>query len=111
MTQRIALLGVITLAMLAACSKQAPPQPPAETNAVPPPVAAPAPVDEPIPVERAQKATGLLTLIDTRPECETFRTQLEDAGKVLTDKPMQSDIDKMNQVFADAHAAGCTRKP
>jgi len=111
MTQRIALLGVMALAMLAACSKQAPPEQPAATNAAPPPAAVPAPVDEPVPLERAQKATGLLTLIDTRPECEKFRTQLEDAGKVLTDKPMQSDIDKMNQIVADAHAAGCSRKP
>ena len=111
MTQRIALLGVMALAMLAACSKQAPPPQPAETNAIPPPAAVPAPVDEPVPLERAQKATGLLTLIDTRPECEPFRTQLQDAGKVLTEKPMQSDIDKMNQIVADAHAAGCSRKP
>jgi len=109
MTKRISLLGVMALAMLAACSKQAPPEQPAATDAVPPPVVA-AP-DEPIPIERAQKVAGLLTLIDTRPECEKFRTQLEDAGKVLTVAPMQSDINKMNQIVADAHAAGCTRKP
>lgn len=109
MTKRTSLLGVMMLAMLAACSKQAPPEQPAEANAVPPPVAPPP--DEPVPIERAQKVAGLLTLIDTRPECEKFRTQLEDAGKVLTVNPMQSDVNKMNQIVADAHAAGCSRKP
>ena len=105
MTKRLALVGVMTLAMLAACSKQAPPPPadddeaePAAREATPPP---------PPKMSREDMAKSLLDLIDTAPQCQQFRTQLEDGSKA---PPEQVSTDDLNRIVAQAYAAGCGKK-
>jgi predicted small lipoprotein YifL len=101
-----ALLGVILLATLAGCSKKSPTdeaaadkaaQPSAETKAMPPRKS------------HAEKAAGLLTLIDTAPQCQEFRDRLEAAGRTPDDQPLP--VDSMSMIVAEAHKAGCSKKP
>jgi hypothetical protein len=54
----------------------------------------------------AQKAAGLLALIDSAPQCQSFRTQLEEAGKSAN-----STGADLNAIVAKANEAGCTKKP
>ena len=99
------LAALLALALLAGCTKQAPPPPVDDEDAAP--VAAQPAV--PLPgMDRAEKAAGLLQLLDTDPRCEQFRSRLEEAGKTPADQPLAVD---MNQIVAQAHEAGCTRKP
>ena len=91
----------MAITMLAACSKSTPPEAPADA-ASPPAKTAPN-------VDRAKMAASLLDLLDTAPQCQSFRDQLEKAGRTPADVPL--DIDMMGQIVADAHAAGCSRKP
>jgi hypothetical protein len=95
MINRSELLGAILLALLAGCSK------------TPPPSAAPA-VDAspPAAMEPAQKAAALLTLVDTAPQCQSFRMQLEEAGKSA-----HSTGADLNAIVVKANEAGCTKKP
>ena len=106
--KRTGLMCVMAVAVLAACSK-APQQPvaPAAETAATPPAATTEPAAPPA-MDRAKKAEGLLTLIDTAPQCQTYRTQLEEAAKAPADSFTPID---MNQIVADAHAAGCSKKP
>ena len=108
MMKRTGLMCVIAVAVLAACSK-APQQAaaPAADAATTPPAATTEPAPPPA-LDRAKKAEGLLTLIDTAPQCQTFRTQIEEAAKAPADSVTPVD---MNQIVADAHAAGCGKKP
>jgi predicted Zn-dependent protease len=124
MMKRTGLLGVIVLALLAACSKTSPPDKTSvaeaakaastaaavtdsEQEAPPPPTAPQADTAPPAPaIDPAQKAAGLLALIDTAPQCQTFRTQLETAGKSPT-----STGAELNAIVAKAGEAGCTKKP
>lgn len=102
-----ALVGVIVLATLAGCAKKSPTdetaadkaaQPSAETKALPPKQS------------HAEKAAGLLMLIDTAPQCQQFRDQLEAAGRTPDDQPLSND--SMSMIVAEAYKAGCsTRKP
>jgi hypothetical protein len=104
MTKRLALVGVMTLAMLAACSKQAPP-PPADDEAE-----SPARVETPPPppkMSREDMTKSLLELIDTAPQCQQFRTQLEEGSKA---PPEQVSTDDLNKMVAQAYAAGCGKK-
>jgi hypothetical protein len=103
MSIRNASMGVLLLACVAACS---PKSPPAESGADPatPPAAQPAQL--PPPVDRATKAAGMMELLDTAPNCQSFRDQLEAAGKTPADKPLQTE---MAQIVAQAHQAGCTK--
>ena len=103
MTKRLALVGVMTLAMLAACSKQAPP-PPADDEAE-----SPARVETPPPpkMSREDMTKSLLELIDTGPQCQQFRTQLEEGSKA---PPEQVSTDDLNKMVAQAYAAGCGKK-
>ena len=98
MTKRTGLLALVVLAMLAACSKSPTPDKPSVADAA---KAAPPPAMDP-----AQKAAGLLTLIDTAPQCQGFRTELETAGKA----PNATGAE-LNAIVAKAGAAGCTTKP
>lgn len=91
----------MALVILAACSKTAPPQEAADAAAPPPAKAAPS-------IDRAKMAAGLLELLDTAPQCQSFRDQLDEAGKTPADVPL--DVDTMNQIVAAAHAAGCSKK-
>lgn len=105
MTKRVALVGVMTLAMLTACAKQAPPPPADDDEAEPP-----ARVDTPPPapkISREEMTTGLLELIDTAPQCQQFRTQLEEGSKA---PPEQVTTDDLNRIVAQAYKAGCGKK-
>jgi len=101
MMKRTALVGVMAMTVLAACSKSTPPEAPADAAATPPAKAAPS-------IDRAKMAAGLLDLLDTAPQCQSFRDRLDEAGKTPADVPL--DVDTMNQIVAAAHAAGCSKK-
>ena len=102
MTKRLALVGVMTLAMLAACSKQAPP--PADAEAEP---AARAEKPAAPPVDREKMAQDMLGLIDTAPQCQQYRTQLEELSKR---PPDQVTTDDMSEIVAQSYRAGCGKK-
>jgi len=101
----------MALAMLAACSKQAPPPQPADEPVAKPPVEQPARPDAPLDYDREKMVSRLLGLIDTAPQCEQFRAQLETEGKNSDDPLMRSEVDKMNAIVGQAMEAGCYRKP
>jgi hypothetical protein len=109
MNHSIALAGLLACALLVACAKQAPTPPASDTAAAPAPAAA-----EPKVVERsmgpADYPAKLLVLIDTAPQCQPFRTRLEEAGKTVSDEPLPVDMNQVNQIVADAYEAGCGRK-
>lgn len=123
MFKHTAVLSVMVVALLAACSKT--PENPAsvadaakakaQTSAMATDseeaAPAPAPTEPaatPPAMPREEKAAGLLTLIDPSPQCDSFRQQLQDAAKYPADSPQAPD---MNKIVADAHAAGCGKKP
>ena len=101
----------MALAMLVACSKQAPPQPSAEEPAATPPVEQAPPPDKAVDYDRAEFVSGLLALIDSKPQCEQFRTELQTAGKDTGGPLMRSEIDRMNKIVGRAMQAGCYHKP
>jgi PBP1b-binding outer membrane lipoprotein LpoB len=111
MTKRPSVVGVLALVMLAACSKPAP-APSAEDQekdvaaAVAPQPETPGPSMGP-----ADYPTKLLPMIDTAPQCEPFRAELEEAARVQSSDPLPVDMNKVNEIVARAHAAGCGRKP
>ena len=111
MTKRLALAGAVALAMLAACSKPAP-APSVEDDdeevaaAVAPQPEAPQPSMGP-----ADYPAKLLPFIDTTPQCQPFRVQLEEAGKVQSNDPLPIDMNQVNAIVARAAEAGCYRKP
>ena len=104
MTKRLALVGVMTLAMLAACSKQAPPPPADDDEAEP---AARAEKPAPPPIDREKMAQDMLGLIDTAPQCQQYRTQLEELSKR---PPDQVTTDDMSEIVAQSYRAGCGKK-
>lgn len=113
MTKPLAMVGVMALVMLSACSKPAPAptvapddQEDAATTAVPADPAAPRPSMGP-----ADYPAKLIPLIDERPECQAFRAELEAAGKVQSGDPLPIDMNEVNKIVARAGEAGCTRKP
>lgn len=109
MLQRKTVVGVMALALLVACAKQAPPPQPADRDGDEATTAVPAaPPEGPQRRSPAEKAAGLLQLIDTAPQCETFRARLEEAGRAPADSA--PTIDAMNSIVAEAHEAGCSRK-
>ena len=101
MIERTALVGVMAITMLAACAKSTPPEAPADAAASPPARTAQN-------VDRAKMTASLLDLVDTAPQCQSFRDQLEKAGRTPADVPV--DINMMGQIVAAAHAAGCSKK-
>ena len=104
MTKRLALVGVMTLAMLAACSKQAPPpQQQADDEAEP---AARAEAPPPPNIDREKMTQDMLGLIDTAPQCQQYRTQLEDLSKATP----QVTADDLSPIVAQAYKAGCGKK-
>ena len=111
MILRFGLPGVMALAMLVACSKQAPPQPSGEQPAATPQVEQAPPADKAVEYDRDKFVSGLLALIDTTPQCEQFRTALEAAGKATGGPLMRSDVDGMNKIVGQAMQAGCYHKP
>ena len=111
MTKRLALAGVMALAMLAGCSKPAPaPSVEDDEEEV---AAAVAPQPEPTKPSMgpADYPAKLMPLIDERPECQPFRDELVAAGKVESTDPLPIDMNEVNKIIGRASEAGCTRKP
>ena len=113
MTKRPALISVLALVMLAACSKPAPVPAPSANDQQGEVAAAVAPQPEAPQTSMgpADYPTQLLPMIDTAPQCEQFRAELEAAARVQSSDPLPVDMNKANEIVARAHAAGCGRKP
>jgi uncharacterized lipoprotein len=110
MTKRNAVAGVLALAMLAACSKPAPAPSANDPQGEVAAAVAPQPEAPQASMGPADYPTKLLPMIDTAPQCEPFRAELEAAAKVQSSDPLPVDINKVNEIVARAHAAGCGRK-
>ena len=111
MTKRNSVAGVLALVMLAACSKPAPAPSVEDTNKDVAPAAAPQPETPQPSMGPADYPTKLLSMIDTAPQCQPFRAELEEAARVQSSDPLPVDMNKVNEIVARAHAAGCGRKP
>lgn len=109
MKRRMALTGLLALAMLAGCSKPAPTPQVAEEPAVA--AAAPEPETPKPSMGPADYPAQLLPFIDVAPRCESFREQLEAAGKVQPGEPLPVDMNAVNEIVAKAAEAGCYKKP
>ncbi|MEY2919049.1 MAG: hypothetical protein RL261_354 [Pseudomonadota bacterium] len=109
MTNRTTLVGLVALGLLvAACSKQAPaPAAPADDEESAAPAVAAQPEQHAPNYDRAAMATGMLTLIDTAPQCQTFRDQLEAAAKAPVDQQLPLEP---SAIVAKANEAGCAKK-
>jgi PBP1b-binding outer membrane lipoprotein LpoB len=108
MTNRTTLAGLLAFGLLlSGCSKQAPaPVPAADDGETTPPVAAQPEPHAPT-YDRAAMAAGMMSLIDTAPQCQTFRDQLEAAGKTPADQPQSVEP---SSIVAKANEAGCAKK-
>ncbi len=93
--------------LVAACSKQAPAPAPDDDEEVAAPAAAAQPEPHAPNYDRAAMATGMLSLIDTAPQCQTFRDQLETIAKSPADQPMALEP---SAIVAKANEAGCAKK-
>ena len=110
MTNRTALLGMVVLALLAACSKQAPPPATAVTGEGSAPVAV-APPPPPAPTydsaKVAEMAKGMLVMIDEAAQCQPFRDQLQ----AIADAPAGAPpAVAPSAIVAQANEAGCAKK-
>ena len=101
MNRAIALAGLLSLAMLAACSKPAPTE--AEKQASPAAAAEPAKPK----MGRAEYVTGVLGTIDTTPQCQPFRDQLEQVRDASSDALSSDEMNQANEIAGKAYAAGC----
>jgi len=112
MTKRLAMAGAIAIALLTACSKPAPAPAPSVEDDDEAAVAAVAPQPEPAKPSMgpADYPTKLLPLIDTSPQCQPFRTELEEAAKVQSTDPLPIDMNEVNKIVARAGEAGCVKK-
>ncbi len=111
MTKRLAVTGVLALAMLAACSKPAPAPSVEEQDKEVAAAVVPPPEPPQTSMGPADYPTKLLPMIDTAPQCQPFRAELEEAARVQSSDPLPVDMNKVNEIVARAHAAGCGRKP
>ena len=107
MTNRTVVAVWLAVGLLAAgCSRQTPAPAPADDEE-----AAAAVVAQPEPhaptYDRAAMSTGMMSLIDTAPQCQTFRDQLEAAGKTPADQPLALEP---SAIVAQANDAGCAKK-
>jgi uncharacterized lipoprotein len=110
MTKRNSVAGVLAVVMLAACSKPAPAPSVEDSNKDVAPAAAPQPEPPQASMGPADYPTKLLPMIDTSPQCEPFRAELEAAAKVQSSDPLPVDMNKVNEIVARAFAAGCGHK-
>mgnify|MGYP007023835568 CR=1 FL=1 len=110
MTKRLALAGVMALAVLAACSKPAPAPSVEDDEEEVAAAAAPQPEPPQPSMGPADYPAKLIPLIDERPECQPFRDELEAAGKVQSSDPLPIDMNEVNKIVARAGEAGCAKK-
>ena len=110
MTKRLALAGVMALAMLAGCSKPAPAPSVADDEEEVAAAVAPQPEPTKPSMGPADYPAKLMPLIDERPECQPFRDELEAAGKVQSTDPLPIDMNEVNKIVARAGEAGCVKK-
>jgi PBP1b-binding outer membrane lipoprotein LpoB len=101
MNRAIALAGLLSVVMLAACSKPAPTDEDKK--------ASPAAVVEPAKPQmgRAEYLTDLLGTIDTTPQCQPFRDQLEQVRDASSDALSSDEMNQANGIAGKAYAAGC----
>jgi hypothetical protein len=105
MNRVTALVGITVLAVLAGCAKKESPQAQEEdggataTATQPEPAAA-----KPVAKDRSKAATAMLALMDTSPQCQQYRDQLETMGKT------PGVIDELSGIYVQAHTAGCIKK-
>jgi uncharacterized lipoprotein len=111
MTKRNTVAGVLALVVLAACSKPAPAPSVEDPDQEVAAAVAPQPETPQASMGPADYPTKLLPMIDTAPQCEPFRAELEEAARVQSSDPLPVDMNKVNEIVARAHAAGCGRKP
>ena len=108
MTNRTGWLGLVALALLAACSKQAPPPAPvADQESTPAAVAPPPPAPTYDSAKVAEMAAGMLVMIDDAPQCQAFRDQLQALANAPADAPPSV---APSAIVAQANAAGCAKK-
>jgi hypothetical protein len=108
MMKRTAMLGMVVLALLAACSKQAPPSAPvADQESTPAAVAPPPPAPTYDSAKVAEMATGMLVMIDDAPQCQAFRDQLQALANAPADAPPSV---APSAIVAQANEAGCAKK-
>jgi hypothetical protein len=101
MNRAIALAGLLSVVMLAACSKPAPTD--AEKQASPAASAEPAKPK----MGRAEYVTSLLGTIGTTPQCQPFRDQLEQMRDASSDALSSAEMNQANEIAGQAYAAGC----
>jgi len=109
MTNRTAWLGLVALALLAACSKQAPPPAPAagDEESAPAAVVQPTPAPTYDSAKVAEMAAGMLVMIDDSPQCQTFRDQLQALANAPAGTPPSV---APSAIVAQANEAGCAKK-
>ena len=97
------------MALLAACSKQAPPPAPAATDQESAPAAAVQPPPAPTydSAKMAEMATGMLVMIDEAPQCQTFRDQLQAIASAPAGTPPSV---APSAIVVQANEAGCAKK-
>jgi hypothetical protein len=107
MMKRTTLVGLAVLGLLAAgCSKPSPaPAPAADDESAATAAAQPEPAAPTY--DRAKMATGMLVLIDTAPQCQTYRDLLEAAARTPADQPLALEP---SAIVAQANEAGCAKK-
>jgi hypothetical protein len=103
------MLGWVAVALLSACSKQAPTPAPAAGDEVAPPAAAVQPPPAPTydSAKLAEMATGMLALIDESPQCQAFRDQLQAIANAPADAPPATSP---TAIVVQANEAGCAKK-
>jgi hypothetical protein len=107
MTNRTALLGLVVLALLAACSKQAPAPAVADEKSAPAAAAQPQPAPTYDSAKMAEMATGMLVMIDEAPQCQTFRDQLQAIASAPAGTPPAV---APSAIVVQANEAGCAKK-
>ena len=101
MNRAIALAGLLSLVMLAACSKPAPDD--AGKQASPAAAAEPAKPK----VGRSEYVNGVLGTIDTTPQCQPFRDQLEQVRNASSDELSSAEVNQANEIAGKSYVAGC----
>jgi hypothetical protein len=102
MNRAIAWVSLLSLVMLAACSKPAPTE--AGKQAAPSAASEPAATPK---MGRAEYVTGILGTIATTPQCQPFRDQLEQVRDASSDALSSAEMNQANEIAGKAYAAGC----